>query len=61
MARDLNEEVNIQPQKPEVSEGKAKAKKKFLKPRLTRHESLPEVTTSYVGTFDPEKEYPALP
>ena len=58
---DMNEDMNIQPRGPEASEGKSRAKKKFLKPGLIRHESLPEVTTSYVGTFDPEKQYPPLP
>ena len=60
MARDLNEEVNIQSKGSEASEKKSEAKKKFLKPELIRHESLPEVTTSYVGTWDPKEEYPSL-
>ena len=56
MLKDKTKGKALQPRKPEASEDKYRAKKKFLKPELTRHESLPEVTTSYVGTWDPNKE-----
>ena len=52
---------HTQESKTSSSDQKHKGKKMFVKPKLKRHESLPEVTTSYVGTFDPNKEYPSLP
>lgn len=29
------------------------AKKAFVKPEIRRHESLPDVTTAFVGTYQP--------
>jgi len=31
----------------------APQKKKFVKPTLKRHDALPEVTTGFLGTYNP--------
>jgi len=39
---------------PHPQTGKQTGKKKpFVKPKITRHQDLPEVTTGFVGTYNP--------
>lgn len=34
-------------------EGKKTTKKKFVKPAIKAHEKLPEITTAFIGTYQP--------
>ncbi len=40
-------------QKPTDQPAGGHRKKPFVAPKLTRHETLPEVTTGFIGTFSP--------
>ena len=49
-----NRDLQVPAKKTGNVAGKKTGKKKpFVKPKLTRHDDLPEVTTGFVGTYNP--------
>ncbi len=48
----MNREQSLSDQNAKKKRGTPQ-KKKFVKPTIKRHDALPEVTTGFVGTFNP--------